>query len=78
MTTVFLVLLALFLLNYLAPFWQPLEKVVFLNPLHYHRPIGILASGAWPWRDLGILLGAGASMWLGAGVVFAIRDLRTV
>ena len=78
MTTVFLVLLALFLLNYLAPFWQPLERVVFLSPLHYHRPVSILAGGAWPWRDMGILLGAGAAMWLAAGVVFARRDLCTV
>src|ERR1043166_7415304 len=42
MTALFVVLLALFLLNYLAQFWQPLEKFVFLSPLHYHRPVNAL------------------------------------
>src|ERR1051325_10669536 len=32
----FVILLALFLLNYLAQFWQPLAKLVFLSPLHFH------------------------------------------
>lgn len=78
MTIVFLVLLALFLLNYLAQFWQPLEKFVFLSPLHYHRPVNVLGSGAWPWRDISVLTGAGAALWLAAGIVFARRDLCTV
>src|SRR5262249_39139303 len=78
MTIVFLVLLALFLLNYLAPFWGPLEKIAFLSPLHYHRPVNVLGSGVWPWRDMGVLLTSGGAMWLAAGAVFARRDLCTV
>jgi len=77
-TIVFLVLLALFLLNYLAQFWQPLEKIVFLSPLHYHRPVNVLGRGAWPWGDMGILLGVGGAMWFAGGIVFARRDLCTV
>ncbi len=77
-TIVFLVLLALFLLNYLAQFWQPLEKIVFLSPLHYHRPVNVLGSGTWPWSDMGILLGVGGAMWFAGGIVFARRDLCTV
>ena len=78
MTIVFLILLALFLLNYLAQFWSPLEKFVLLSPLHYHRPVNVLATGTWPWADLGVLAGAGATLWLAGGVVFARRDLCTV
>src|SRR5207249_4078940 len=78
MTIVFLVLLALFLLNYLAQFWQPLEKIAFLSPLHYHRPVNALGSGIWPWRDMVILLAAGGTLWFAGGVVFARRDLCTV
>ncbi len=78
MTIVFLILLALFLLNYLAQFWPPMEKWVFLSPLHYHRPVEILRSGAWPWRDMAVLVSVGGTMWLAAGVVFARRDLCTV
>ncbi len=78
MTALFVVLLALFLLNYLAQFWQPLERFVFLSPLHYHRPVNALTSGTWPWKDLAVLLGVGGAMWLAAGAVFARRDLCTV
>jgi beta-exotoxin I transport system permease protein len=78
LTIVFLVLLSLFLLNYLAQFWHPLEKVVFLSPLHYHRPVNVLGNGVWPWRDMSVLLASGGAMWLAAGAVFARRDLCTV
>lgn len=77
LTIVFLIILALFLLNYLAEFWQPLEHIVFLSPLHYHRPVEVMSTGTWPWRDLLVLLGAGAVMWLAAGVIFSRRDLAT-
>jgi ABC-2 type transport system permease protein len=77
-TTVFLVVLALFLLNYLAQFWQPLEKFVFLSPLHYHRPVFVLGSGAWPGKDMAVLLCSGVIMWFAAGTVFDRRDLCTV
>lgn len=77
-TLVFLILLALFLLNYLAEFWRPLQRIVFLSPLHYHRPINVLTQGSWPWRDMAVLVGVGAAMWGAGGVVFARRDLCTV
>jgi hypothetical protein len=77
-TTLFLIMLALFLLNYLAQFWQPIEKFAFLSPLHYHRPVDVLASGVWPWKDLGVLTVVGGVLWLAGGMVFARRDLCTV
>jgi ABC-2 type transport system permease protein len=78
MTIVFLILLVLFLLSYLAQFWKPLEKFVFLSPLHYHRPVEALAGGGWPWSDMGILATVGGLLWLAGGIVFARRDLCTV
>jgi ABC-2 type transport system permease protein len=77
-TLLFVILLSLFLLNYLAPFWHPLEKIAFLSPLHYHRPVNVLGNGTWPWKDMSVLLGAGGAMWLTGGAVFARRDLCTV
>jgi len=78
MTIVFLVLLSLFLLNYLAQFWRPLEKIAFHSPLHYHRPVNVLGNGAWPWKDMAVLLSSGCAMWITGGAVFTRRDLCTV
>ena len=78
MTTVFIVFLGFFLLSYLAQFWQPLERFVFLSPMYYHRPYLVLLSGIGPWKDMAILLGIGGVLWLAAGVVFSRRDLCTV
>jgi ABC-2 type transport system permease protein len=78
MTAGFLILLVLFLLNYLAQFWSPLEHLVFLSPLHYHRPVAVLGSGAWPWKDLAVLLSAGVILWFAGGLIFSKRDLCTV
>jgi hypothetical protein len=78
MTIIFLVVLVLFLLNYLAQFWQPLEKIVFLSPLHYHRPVNALATGAFPLKDVTVLLAAAIVFWVAAGVEFARRPLCTV
>jgi hypothetical protein len=74
-TILFVILLALFLLNYLAQFWQPLSKLVFLSPLHFHQPINVLATGRWPVRDMTVLLAAGCVFWITGGLVFARRDL---
>jgi hypothetical protein len=78
MTIIFLILLVLFLLNYLAQFWKPLEAFAFLSPLHYHRPVYLLGGGAWPWSDMFVLMATGAVMWIAGGIVFARRDLCTV
>jgi ABC-type transport system involved in multi-copper enzyme maturation permease subunit len=78
MTVVFLILLLLFLLNYLAQFWKPLELFVFLSPLHYLRPVSIIGDGVWPWGDMTVLAITGGLFWIAGGIVFARRDLCTV
>ena len=78
MTFVFLVLLGLFLLTYLTQFWQPLDKIALLSPLHYHRPVYVLGTGAVPWRDMLVLGCFGLAAWITGGVIFARRGLCTV
>jgi hypothetical protein len=77
-TLVFAVVLASFLLNYLAQFWSVAEKVSFLSILTYYRPLVILRDGSCPVKDMAILLTIASLLWSAAGVVFARRDLCTV
>src|SRR5262249_6507006 len=74
-TILFVILLTLFLLNYLAQFWQPISKIVFLSPLHFYKPTRVLGAGTWPVQNLAVLLAAGCVLWIAAGLVLARRDL---
>lgn len=77
MTIVFVLLLASYLLNFLAQFWEPAQNVSFLGVLDYYRPLFVLRDGTVPWSDIGILLGVAAVMWVAAGIVFTRRDVCT-
>ncbi|MBI2827545.1 MAG: ABC transporter permease subunit [Planctomycetia bacterium] len=77
-TVVFVILLSSFLLNFLAQFWEPAERVQFLGLLNYYRPLYVFRDGTVPWRDMGVLLAAGGVLWTAAGWVFARRDVCTV
>jgi ABC-type transport system involved in multi-copper enzyme maturation permease subunit len=78
MGAVFAIVLASFLLNYLAQFWEPARRLSFLGMLQYFRPIFILKEGTVPWKDMGVLFGLAVVLWTGAGVAFARRDLSTI
>ncbi|MHC5023807.1 MAG: ABC transporter permease [Planctomycetota bacterium] len=75
---VFGVLLASFLLNFLARTWEPAQKLSFLGVLEYYQPATIVADGGMPWRDLAVLLGVGAVAWTAAGEIIARRSICTV
>jgi hypothetical protein len=75
---VFVLLLASFLLNYLAQFWKPAQRIEFLSLLRYYRPLLILRDGTWPLKDLAVLLGVAVAFWLAGGAILARRDLATL
>jgi ABC-2 type transport system permease protein len=77
MAAAIIVVLASFLLNYLAQFWGPAKSIESLSALQYHRPLVALQTGALAWRDAATLLGAAALFWIVAAIVFARRDLAT-
>jgi len=77
MTVVFVVLVASFLLNYLAQMWKPADRVSFMSLLAYYRPLIVFRDGSFPTHDLTVLFTAAALLWLAAGLVFARRDIRT-
>jgi ABC-2 type transport system permease protein len=72
------VVLASFLLNFLAQFWEAARRVSFLSLMTYYRPADILRGERWPLADMGILLAAGAVTWVAGAVIFRHRDIRTV
>jgi ABC-type transport system involved in multi-copper enzyme maturation permease subunit len=76
---VFAILLASFLLNFLAQFWRPAEIVSFLSLLSYHKPLVVMrGEGGWPLVDMAALFGFAAATWLAGGIWFARRDICTV
>jgi ABC-2 type transport system permease protein len=76
---IFAILLASFLLNFLAQFWRPAEIVSFLSLMSYHKPLIVMKDdGAWPLGDMTVLLGFAVATWLAGGIWFARRDICTV
>ncbi len=70
-------LLFSFLLNFVAPFWEPAKSVDFLSVLTYYRPATILSESGFPTADVAVLLAIGAATWTAGGIVFARRDVCT-
>jgi ABC-2 type transport system permease protein len=78
MAVVFGIVLASFLLNFVAQFWEPARQFAFLSVMKYYQPAQILRSGDFPIRDVAVLLSVGATAWLLGGEVVARRSLCTV
>jgi ABC-2 type transport system permease protein len=77
-TGAFIAVLASFLLNYIAQFWEPAKRANWLSILSYYRPLFIIRDGVWRWGDLAVLAGLAAVLWAAAGAVFSRRDLATL
>jgi ABC-2 type transport system permease protein len=76
---VFAVLLASFLLNFLAQFTDWARAVSpYLSLMEYYRPAIVIQSGQFPVRDVAILGGLAAVLWTTGGVVFHRRSVCTV
>jgi putative exporter of polyketide antibiotics len=78
MAVVFGVVLASFLLHFLAQFWEPATQIAFLGIMEYYQPAQILQGGTPPLRNVAVLLAVGGSAWLAGGEVFARRSICTV
>lgn len=76
-TVIFGLVLASFLLNFLAQFWDPAKHIVFLSVLDYYQPALILREGAIAPSDLFTLLGVGAITWAIGMEVTARRSIAT-
>ena len=72
------VVMASFLIRFLAQFWTPAEQIAFLGVLQYYRPADMLASHQMPWGDIAILSGVTVTAWAAGAEAFARRSICTV
>jgi len=75
---IFAILLTLFLWNFVAQYWEPADRVGFLNILSYYKPMPVLVDGAFPVRDVAVLVACALPLWVVGGLVLARRDICTV
>lgn len=78
MAIVFGIVLASFLLNFVAQFWELARQIAFLGVMKYYQPAQVLQSGDPPFQDLAVLLLVGVLAWLLGGEVVARRSICTV
>lgn len=74
----FAILLASFLLNFLAQFWDPAKAVSFLSVMEYYRPAVVIQSGSLPWTDVAVLSLIALTAWSAGGLLFRFRSICTV
>ena len=72
------IVIASFLLSFLAQLWEPMQRVRWLSILSYYRPLPIVRDEDVPYLDMLILALVGLTFWIIGGVLTARRDIRTV
>lgn len=72
------VLLGSFLLNVLAEFWAPAQRVAFLSVLHYYQPARVLTNVRLPASHIVTLVGVGLVAWIAGAEITARRSIKTV
>jgi ABC-type transport system involved in multi-copper enzyme maturation permease subunit len=78
MAVIFGLVLASFLLNFLAQFWEPAKAAAFLGVLNYYQPAATLSTGNVPVKSIAALLAIGTATWVLGGEIFARRNICTV
>lgn len=75
---VFALVLASFLLNFIAQFWEPAKRFSILSVMDYYQPAQIIESGLFPTADIVVLLSVAGVSWLLGGEILARRSICTV
>ncbi len=74
---VFTIVVASFLINFVAQFWEPAQPLAFLSVVEYYQPAKILRAGTFPSGDVAVLLAIGFVAWIAACEVNARRSIST-
>ena len=64
-------------LNFLEPFIEALEPIMFLSFLNYFRPVDTVREGIFPTLSCLKLLGFALTCWLGGIFIFCRKDIPT-
>ena len=72
------VVMASFLVSFLARFWEPAESLSFLSVLSYYRPMLVFQNGDWPLAHMAVLVAVAGFFWVLAGAILDRRDICTV
>ncbi len=75
---VFALLLASFLLNFIAQYWEPAKPFAVLSVMNYYQPARIIQDGTFPRVDMLVLGGVAAGCWLLGGEILARRNIATL
>lgn len=75
---IFSLVLASFLINFLAQFWDPAKPFAVLSVLNYYQPAMILRSGSVAATDIAILLALGGVAWIVGAEITARRSICTI
>lgn len=70
-----LLALSMFLLDYLARLWKPLETVAWISPFRYYGPMEMIMGQVLPPHHLWILGGVALSGFVAAYALFERRDV---
>jgi ABC-2 type transport system permease protein len=76
-STIFAIVLASFLLNFLAQFWSPAQSFAFLSVIEYYQPANILKTGSLAFGDIAVLLAVGGVAWIAGCEITARRNICT-
>jgi ABC-type transport system involved in multi-copper enzyme maturation permease subunit len=74
-TTVGLVAVVAYMVDFIAIGWPPMRTIAWLSPFHYYPALSIVAGDAPTVRNIGVLLTAGAAFVTAAYWQFQRRDV---
>lgn len=74
-TTVGLVAVVAYMIDFIAIGWPPMRTIAWLSPFHYYPALSVVAGDAPTARNIGVLLTAGAAFVATAYWQFEQRDV---
>lgn len=75
--TIVAIALVSVVLNFLEPFIEALDAIMFLSFLNYFRPVDVVREGVFPWTQCLYLLLFAVACWIAGLFIFCQKDIPT-